>query len=107
MVSCEIVLAYLCEVMDMNENARFFQNRQCEYFPCHPGVPEHEFNCLFCFCPLYALGKACGGQFHYSEHAHKLCSDCTFPHRKENYDAILARYEEISDVVRRMDREDL
>ena len=89
----------------MNENSRFFQNRQCEYFPCHSGVPESEFNCLFCFCPLYTLGKSCGGRFRYSAHEHKLCSDCTFPHRKENYDAILARYEEISDVVRRTDRE--
>ena len=86
---------------------QFFQNRQCEYFPCHQGVAEADFNCLFCVCPLYALGKACGGRFQYSKHGHKLCSDCTFPHHKENYDAILARYEEISDVIRRMDREDL
>ena len=40
---------------------RFFQNRECRYFPCHTGVPEEEFNCLFCYCPLYTLGRKCGG----------------------------------------------
>ena len=35
----------------------FMQNRACEYFPCHGGVPEEEFNCLFCWCPLYTLGE--------------------------------------------------
>ena len=34
----------------------FFQHRACEFFPCHKGVPEEDFNCLFCYCPLYALG---------------------------------------------------
>ena len=22
----------------------FFQNKECEYFPCHEGIPEEEFN---------------------------------------------------------------
>ena len=36
-------------------------NHECEYFPCHK-VPEgFDFNCLFCYCPLYALGDKCGG----------------------------------------------
>ena len=34
----------------------FYTNKECEYYPCHP-VPEGtEFNCLFCYCPLYMLG---------------------------------------------------
>ena len=33
----------------------FFQNRECEYFPCHKGADPETFNCLFCYCPLYAL----------------------------------------------------
>ena len=40
-----------------------FTNRACEYFPCHEGVEPGSFNCLFCYCPLYALGTACGGNF--------------------------------------------
>ena len=83
----------------------FFQNRACEHFPCHKGIPEDEFNCLFCFCPLYALGKKCGGNFIYTEKGRKSCENCTFPHRIENYDKLLARYGEICAVVRCMDQE--
>ena len=43
----------------------FFQNQECEYFPCHAGADPESFNCLFCYCPLYALGDKCGGSFQY------------------------------------------
>ena len=39
----------------------FFQNTACENFPCHETKFPERFNCLFCYCPLYALGKDCGG----------------------------------------------
>ena len=87
-------------------SSRFFQNRDCEYFPCHRGVSEDDFNCLFCYCPLYALGKQCGGSCTYTEKGIKSCKNCVFPHRKENYEKITARFEEISAVVRRMDGEE-
>ncbi|MCI6376401.1 MAG: cysteine-rich small domain-containing protein [Clostridiales bacterium] len=83
----------------------FYQNRLCEYFPCHKGVDEADFNCLFCYCPLYALGRKCGGNYHYNEKGDKDCSACVFPHRRENYDRVLARYRDIMDVVRRIDGE--
>ena len=86
-------------------NYRFFQNRECEYFPCHTGVPEAEFNCLFCYCPLYALGKGCGGACQYTEQGIKDCSGCTFPHVRDNYDAVLSRFERITSVVKRSDAE--
>lgn len=89
--------------MDEQANYRFFQNRQCEYFPCHAGVSEADFNCLFCYCPLYALGRRCGGRFTYLESGVKSCMDCAFPHRRENYDAVLAKYGAIMDVVRLAD----
>ena len=63
----------------------FFQNRACEYFPCHSGADAENFNCLFCYCPLYALGRGCGGAFTYTERGIKDCSACTVPHRRENY----------------------
>ncbi|MBP8030977.1 MAG: metal-binding protein, partial [Acetobacterium sp.] len=37
-------------------NYKFFQHRDCEYFPCHQADDLEDFNCLFCYCPLYALG---------------------------------------------------
>ena len=94
----------------MTETTRhyqFFQNRECEYFPCHKGIAEEDFNCLFCYCPLYALGKKCGGSCSYNEKGNKVCKDCTFPHQKENYAKVLKRYSDIMRVVRRMDEEDV
>jgi len=84
----------------------FFQNRACEHFPCHKGVAEEEFNCLFCYCPLYALGKKCGGNCRYNKKGNKVCVDCAFPHRKDSYDVILSRYQEIMDIVRKNDEQD-
>ena len=84
---------------------RFFQNQECRYFPCHTGVPEEEFNCLFCYCPLYTLGRECGGNYVYTEKNIKSCKDCTFPHRRENYDKVTGRFKEITEVVRMTDRE--
>ncbi len=49
---------------EQNKHYNFFQNKECEYFPCHKGVKEEDFNCLFCYCPLYTLGKHCGRPLH-------------------------------------------
>ena len=87
-------------------HSHFFQNRECEYYPCHPGIPEEDFNCLFCFCPLYMLGQKCRGNFVYTKKGTKSCKDCGFPHRKENYDQIMSRFEEIKAAVRKMDEEE-
>ena len=90
--------------MPDSENERrysFFQNRDCEYFPCHGGIAEADFNCLFCYCPLYALGSRCGGAYRFTEGGIKDCSGCALPHRRENYDKILAKYGEIADLIRR------
>ena len=73
----------------------YFQNKECPYFPCHKGVAEQDFNCLFCYCPLYALGENCGGNFTYTSGGVKDCSGCVIPHRRENYDKILAKMDKI------------
>ena len=75
---------------------RFFTNTKCEYFPCHTGIDPAEFNCLFCYCPLYALGKNCGGNFVYLKNGIKDCRNCTLPHKKENYDTIINRFSDIA-----------
>ena len=79
----------------------FFQNRECEYFPCHKGVAEEDFNCLFCYCPLYALGEKCGGGFVYRENGVKSCENCSYPHRREHYEAIVKRYGELAALAAR------
>ena len=75
----------------MAENSHaFFANTACRYYPCHKGL--EEINCLFCFCPLHNMAH-CPGDPAYIETPSgqvKDCSACTFPHRAENYDTIIA-----------------
>ena len=81
----------------------FFQNRDCPYFPCHPAVSADGFNCLFCYCPLYTLGRHCGGNFRWTEDGVKDCSSCTLPHRKESYGKITGDFQKIVDLIRKKD----
>ena len=81
----------------------FFSHRRWEYFPCHPTGDPENFNCLFCYCPLYALGRACGGNFRYTEKGVKNCTPCTLPHRRESYGYIIAKLRE---MVRQMAEEE-
>ncbi|MGN0342431.1 MAG: cysteine-rich small domain-containing protein [Roseburia sp.] len=91
--------------MTDKKNYSFFQHRECEYFPCHEGADRENFNCLFCYCPLYALGERCGGNYVYRENGVKDCTHCLYPHRRENYEAINARYREIMELANRNRRE--
>ena len=83
----------------MGGHYSFFQNTQCEYFPCHETDAPEDFNCLFCFCPLYALGRACGGNCRYDKNGVKDCSGCLVPHKRENYACITGRFGEILKLV--------
>ena len=69
---------------------KYFQNKECEYFPCHK-VDENkkcEFNCLFCFCPLYCM-EDCGGNYKILPSGLKDCTSCILPHY--NYDYIIKK----------------
>ena len=72
-----------------NNSHRFFENKDCKYYPCHQGL--EQMNCLFCYCPLYRFEKCLGNPriIEKGERRIKDCSNCTFPHRAENYDRIL------------------
>lgn len=82
-------------------NYDFFQNRACEYFPCHEGVKECDFNCLFCYCPLYPLGDRCEGNFTYTQQGIKDCSGCCVPHRRENYPLVQRKMEEVLQLAKK------
>lgn len=83
------------------ENYKFFQHRECEFFPCHKTEDEENFNCLFCYCPLYALGENCGGNFKYTEDGIKDCSDCLVPHKRKNYEYIMNKFDDIVEIARK------
>ena len=84
-----------CCMENQRPHYSFFCNRECEYFPCHAKADPDNFNCLFCYCPLYVLGDRCGGNFVYSQNGVKDCSKCLYPHMPQNYEAITDRYREI------------
>lgn len=79
---------------------KFFRNDKCEYFPCHKTNNPENFNCLFCYCPLYALKDKCGGNFKYTEKGIKDCSNCTLPHKPDNYDYIVNKFQEIVEITK-------
>ena len=79
----------------------FYTNKECEYYPCHP-VPEGtEFNCLFCYCPLYTLGSKCGGNFRYLENGVKDCSACLLPHGRGSYSYVISKYPELMELAKK------
>ncbi|MDR0490684.1 MAG: cysteine-rich small domain-containing protein [Oscillospiraceae bacterium] len=73
----------------------YFAHRGCEEFPCHETGDKDNFNCLFCYCPLYALGKGCGGKFQYLPNGVKDCTPCLIPHDRENYGYITGRFQDM------------
>lgn len=78
--------------MMQKNNYKYFRNGDCEYFPCHKDIDPENFNCLLCYCPLYSY-KDCLGNPTYIKAATgryiKVCSDCTYPHDRNNYDEII------------------
>ena len=74
---------------------KFFQNTKCEWFPCHSTSTEN-FNCLFCFCPLYIYDD-CGGNYTMLQNNIKDCSNCLIPHK--NYDYIIKKIKGESNEV--------
>ena len=67
----------------INMGYAFFQNKECEYFPCHKTKDLDKFNCMFCYCPLYFL--ECNGHYKIIDGGIKDCSDCTIPHYNYQY----------------------
>ena len=82
----------------------FFQNKECEYFPCHKGADPETFSCLFCYCPLYCLGESCGGNFRYTSKGIKDCTNCLRPHRRENYTAIRGQMRQVLELVKKQEK---
>ncbi|MEA4922774.1 MAG: cysteine-rich small domain-containing protein [Eubacteriaceae bacterium] len=88
--------------MNDTRHFAFFQNRQCEYFPCHTGIKDEDFSCIFCYCPLYALGEECGGNFSYdNDDGIKDCSGCLLPHQRGSFDLITEKCRSLIDMVKK------
>lgn len=81
-------------------NYKFFSHTECEFFPCHKTNDPENFNCLFCYCPLYALKDKRGGNFKYTEKGIKDCKNCTLPHQRKNYDYVIGKFKEIIEITK-------
>lgn len=79
----------------MGEKYKFVSHKECEYFPCHKTDKPEEFSCLFCYCPLYALGRECGGNYNYLPNGIKDCSACLVPHKKDNFEYVTGKLMEL------------
>ena len=79
----------------------YFAHTACEYFPCHAGGSVDDFNCLFCYCPLYVLGRSCGGNFRYTKDGIKDCTACLLPHKRKNYGYVIGKYREIVEHMKK------
>ncbi len=87
--------------MEEKNSFRYFKNKECGYFPCHKIENDENFNCLFCYCPLYTLGDKCGGNFKYIEGGIKDCSNCLIPHLEKGYMYIMSKWPEIEELARK------
>ena len=69
----------------------FTQHKTCEFFPCHKTEHPEDFNCLFCYCPMYRLEHCPGDPRYFEKNGRRIkdCSGCTFPHDPEHYDTIM------------------
>ena len=59
----------------------------------------------FLLLPALRFGPHCGGAFQYKENGIKDCTNCLFPHRRENYQKVIARYKDILGVLKRLEAE--
>ena len=75
---------------NMKNDHSFFQNSQCEYFPCHKVKDPESFNCLFCYCPMYFL-EDCGGDASYTKKGVKDCSACLRIHAADSWTFVQRR----------------
>lgn len=94
----------------MENNFSCFTNTACPYYPCHKThsakdtetKQTEDFNCLFCYCPLYALPH-CPGSPEYILNNRgqeiKDCSHCLFPHKPENYEKVLSHFMDIQEII--------
>ena len=73
----------------MKNSYKYFENRECEYFPCHKGLKN--FNCMFCYCPMYQKEQCLGNPSFIEQGNRRIkdCSQCSFPHIPENYEKII------------------
>ena len=82
------------------QSSNYFENRKCEYFPCHKNInPDIQgFNCQFCRCPYYNA-IVCPGlvdgsvkKIQIRDGEYKDCTECLFPHMYSNREKLASTF---------------
>ncbi len=60
-----------------------------------------ELNCLFCYCPLYALGSRCGGDYKITDKGVKSCASCTVCHGRDGYERVMDRIGSVLELAKK------
>ena len=55
----------------MENSYKYFKNTDCKYFPCHKGLSD-DFNCLFCYCPMYSMPNCPGSKTYIEKNGKKI-----------------------------------
>ena len=86
----------------MSEHYKFFPEQALRILSV-PQDQEHGHIQLpfLCYCPLYALGENCGGNYKYLENGIKDCSNCLVPHSPKGYDYVTSKYSEILELAKK------
>lgn len=74
------------------EEYKLFVHKDCEFYPCHKLADGEVMNCLFCYCPfMFRDCRSFGNptDLEVNGKVIKDCSNCTFPHKPENYDKMM------------------
>ena len=90
------------EGTNVREQYKSFTHEKCEFYPCHKIGEGKKLNCLFCYCPLYALKESCEGNFKYVEGGIKDCSDCLIPHSQNGYDYIMKKISGLIEIAKKI-----
>jgi len=78
----------------MKINQNFFKILNANISLVNKTNDRENFNCLFCYCPLYMLKGDCGGNF-IKNHGIKDCTNCLVPHSKGSYERIMTKIKEV------------
>ena len=81
--------SFFCGRENMENSYKFFENKDCKYYPCHEG--KEHLNCMFCYCPFYSHVKCPRNVMYIEADGKKIkdCTECTFPHEAKNYEMIM------------------
>ena len=74
------------------QNWKHLQDKKCEFYPCHTDIPEHKFNCRFCYCPAFLIDSCPGIESGVAEilgNGWKDCSNCTINHNIDTFEVIM------------------